>query len=326
MSDPPTAKAPGSKLAATGVDFTPTIHNDTYDFIKPEQSVNPMPGILALVQHIANLRFRFDLSGRAVIVTGASKGIGRDTAISFARAGASFIAIGARSPLDSLKLEIEAAAKKAGRQAPKVLILQLDVSDYASVESAAKSVETTFGRLDILVNNAGYAEPFASLTDSKPDEWKRSWEVNVFGVYHMTRAFLPLLLKTEGGLKEIMNIASIGALFVMPGGSGYQAGKLAVLRFTEFTNMEYPEILAYSIHPGAVLTELAKSLGEEMQHVLIDQPQLAADAIVFLSAERRQWLSGRYVSVTWDMKELSEKRKKIEDEDLLKVMMSVGLE
>lgn len=305
MSNSFAVRPPGSKLLASGADFTPTIHSDTYDYIKPEQ---------------------FDLSGRAVVVTGASKGIGRGTALSFAKAGASFIGIGARSSLDTLKSDIEAVAREAHKPVPKVIALQLDVADNASVESAAKEIESAFGRLDILVNNAGYLEPFVQLTESNPEEWKRSYEVNVFGVYHMTRAFLPLLLKTPDGLKEILNLSSIGANVVMPGGSGYQPGKLAVARFSEFTSAEYPEILAYSIHPGGVLTDLAKAMGKNMEHLLIDQPQLAADTMVFLSAQRRNWLKGRYVSVTWDMQELLGKREKIEAEDLLKTRLAVGSE
>jgi len=303
MSNPFDQRAPGSKLSFSGADYTSTIHNDTYDYIKPEQ---------------------FDLNQRAVFITGASKGIGRETAISFARAGASFIALGARSSLGSLESEIETAAKKAGKQAPKVLALQLDVANNDSVEKAAKEVENAWGRLDILINNAGYLEPFVKITESNPDDWKRSYEINVFGVYHMSRAFLPLLLKTEGGLKEILNITSIGAQLVMPGGSGYQPAKLAVLRFSEFISAEYPEVLSYAVHPGGVLTELAKGMGKHMEPMLTDSPQLAGDAITFLMAERRDWLKGRYVSVTWDMKELLAKRKQIVDEDLLKVRMAVG--
>ncbi|KAK5126414.1 hypothetical protein LTR85_010650 [Meristemomyces frigidus] len=303
MSHQSEGKESGSKLSSAGVDFTPTIHNDIYDYIKPEQ---------------------FNLNGRAVLITGASKGIDRETALSYAKAGASFIGIGARSSLDSLQGEIEETAKKAGRKVPKILALRLDVADNANVEQAAKETEAAFGRLDILINNAGYLEPFVKMTESNPEEWKRSYEVNVFGVYHMTRAFLPLLLKTPTGLKEVINLTSIGALMAMPGGSGYQPGKLAVLRFSEFISVEYPDILAYSIHPGGVMTDLAKQMGNEMEHLLTDEPQLAADTMVFLTAERRDWLTGRYVSATWDMEELLGKKEKIEAEDQLKMKLTVG--
>jgi len=135
---------------------------------------------------------------------------------------------------------------------------------------------------------------------------------------------MPLLLKTTDGLKQVLNLSSVGAHFTMPGGSAYQPTKLAVLRFSAFIGLEYPELLSYAIHPGGVQTELASNMGKQYEHLLIDTPQLSADSIVWLSAERRDWLQGRYVSVTWDMAELLEKRKKIEDEDLLKVRMAVA--
>lgn len=137
---------------------------------------------------------------------------------------------------------------------------------------------------------------------------------------------MPLLLKTANGLKEILNLTSIGALKAMQGGSSYAPGKLAVLRFSEFINVQYPDILAYSVHPGGVLTDLAKQMGKGVEHLLTDQPQLAADTMVFLTAERRDWLKGRYVSVTWDMAELERKREQIEEKDLLKMKLTVGFE
>lgn len=145
---------PKAKLSSTGADFTPTIHNDTYDFIKPDQ---------------------FDLKGRAVFVTGASKGIGRDTAISYARAGASQIAIAARTSMADLEPEMVAAASEANKTPPQILNLSVDVTSEQSVADAAKQVEQTFGRLDILVNNAGYLENFVPLAESKPDDWWRVW-------------------------------------------------------------------------------------------------------------------------------------------------------
>jgi len=121
------------QLNSNGINFVPTIHNDTYDSIRPEQ---------------------FNLSGRSVFITGASKGIGRETALSFARAGASLIGIGARSSLDDLTTEIATAAKNAGREAPRVVAVKLDVEDYGSAEAAAKEIERGVGRLDVLINNA----------------------------------------------------------------------------------------------------------------------------------------------------------------------------
>ena len=185
------------------MDFTKTQHHDTYEKIKPEQ---------------------FDLSGKAVFITGPSKGVGYAAALSFARAGASYIGLGARSDMSALEKEIQDAAKKAGRKPPKTLALKLDVTNQESVENAAEEVEGAFGRLDVLVNNAGYLEQFLPVADSKIDEYWTVWEINMKGVFLVTRAFLPLLLK--GGMKTILNTSSIGAHTITPGGSGYGRTRL----------------------------------------------------------------------------------------------------
>ncbi len=89
-----------------------------------------------------------------MFITGASKGIGRATAISYAKAGASAIAIGARSDLKSLEQDMKKAARDAGKKEPKILSVKVDVCDRDTIENAAKKIEKEFGRLDILVNNA----------------------------------------------------------------------------------------------------------------------------------------------------------------------------
>ena len=118
-----------------------------------------------------------NLSGKYVFISGASKGVGRATALAYAKAGAAGIGIGARSDLSSLKDEIQNAAKKAGKSAPKVVSVKLDVEDRASVEAAVKEIENGLGRLDILVNNAGYLEKAVPIVDSDPNEWWKVWTV-----------------------------------------------------------------------------------------------------------------------------------------------------
>lgn len=296
---------PTSKKLSHGGDFTPTTHNDTYDFINPTQ---------------------FDLAGRAVLVTGASKGIGRATCASFAKAGASFIALGARSPLEDTEKATLDAAEEAGRPTPKVLKLNIDVTSEESVAATAKEIESQFGKLDILVNNAGYLEPFCPIADSKVSEWWTSWEVNIKGVYLTIRALLPLLRKNSDGLKTILNTSSVGAHRLSPGASGYQTNKLAVARLSEFVCTEYDDVLCYSFHPGGVATELALGMPSYMHEYLSDTPELAGDSVVWYSAKRRDWLRGRWLSVQWDAKELEGMKERLVKEDLLKVRLDVGLE
>lgn len=152
---------------------------------------------------------------RCVFVTGASKGIGQRTAIAFAEAGASHIAIGARSNLDDVEAAILQGAAKGEHLPPQVLKIKLDVTDQESIESAAAGVLRAFGGLDFLINNAGYLETFVPISDSDTSEWWRTWEMNMRSIYLCTKMFLPVLLK--GGEKTIINIGSIGAHHFMPG-------------------------------------------------------------------------------------------------------------
>lgn len=284
-----------------GQNFTPTLHSTSYPAIDSAT--------------------KSDHSKHIVFITGASKGVGRATAISFAKAGAEGIAIGARSDLSSLETEIQEAAKAAGKTSPKVLPIKLDLLNHQSVKDAVQEVEKTFGRLDILINNAGYLAASQSIIDSDPDDWWQTFEVNIRGVYWMTREFLPLMFK--GGLKTIVNVASTGANSLRPGASGYQTSKFALLRFTEFTMTEYAEqgILAYCVHPGAVDTEMAKKLPAYLHKVLRDAPEVAGDSMCFLSQERREWLAGRYINCTWDIPEFLSKEQEIVENDKLKERM-----
>ena len=189
-------------------------------------------------------------------MTGANKGVGQATALSLAKAGAEGIVIAARKDLKSVEGAVRRAAKEAGRPEPKILILKLDVTSREDVEEAAKQVESTFGRLDILINNAGYLEEYHNIAETDPYDWWYSVEVNVKGTYLMSRSFIPILLK--GGDKTIVNLSSIGAHIIGPGGSAYVLSKTAILRFGEFVSAEYGDqgLVAFGVHPGGIQTEL----------------------------------------------------------------------
>ncbi|KAL8824566.1 MAG: hypothetical protein Q9191_004969 [Dirinaria sp. TL-2023a] len=242
---------------SAGQNFVPTNHHDTYPLISPLQS--PLP------------------SGFKVFITGASRGIGRATALSYAKAGASAIGIGARSNLSDLEQEIVKAAQDAGRkQVPKVLSVHLDVQEQGSVEKAAREVESQWGSVDVLVNNAGYMAKYEPMPESDPLEWWKTWEIST---------------------------------------------KFALLRISEFTNIEYGEqgIFAYSLHPGGVNTEMGRVMPQEMQDR--NTPELAGDTIAYLTRSRQDWLAGRYVSVHWDMGELFAMKEKILENDLLRMRL-----
>ena len=276
---------------------------DTYPFIDPTKA---------------------DLTGKSVLITGASKGIGKATAISFASAGCSKILLAARSDLADVELAVKDAATKAKRPQPLVQSLEVDVTSEVSVRAAAETAADVLGgSLDVLINNAGYLEAWKPIAESTPSEWWRTWEVNIKGTYLAAHYFLPLLLKSE--TKTIINISSGGAHVLFPGASGYQTTKFALCRLTEFIDKEYYQqgLITISLHPGGVRTELAMNLPADRQYVLTDTPELAADTLVWLSNQRRDWLSGRFASVSWDMEELEQKKQDILQRNLFKFRVTI---
>jgi NAD(P)-dependent dehydrogenase (short-subunit alcohol dehydrogenase family) len=177
--------------------------------------------------------------GKAILITGGNKGIGKGIAMSYAKAGASHIAITSRSDASAVADEIRDAALSAGRPKPTVLALQVDVLDKATVNVAAETVEHQWGRLDILISNAGFLARYERLLDSDDGEWWQSFETNIRGMYNIAKAFLPLMLR--GGDKTIISISSTGVMHYHNGGSSYQISKLALLRLTEFLMAEYAD-------------------------------------------------------------------------------------
>ncbi|KAF2437191.1 putative oxidoreductase [Tothia fuscella] len=286
------------------MNFVKTIHADTYPAIDPTNA---------------------DLTGKSVFITGASKGIGLAAAISFAKAGASKIAIAARTPLESVEKQVLSAAKDAGRDVPEVVCLTVDVSNKESVASAAQQLKGSWKSLDVLINNAGYLETWLPIAQSDPDEWWKTWEININGTYLTTHYFLPLL--TAALTSTIINVSSAGAHATHRGASAYQCTKLAICRFTEFLNEEYKDegVTAMAVHPGGVDTELAKGMPEFMHGYLTDTPELVGDTFVWLSRGGREWLGGRYASVTWDVEELEGRKDEVLKGELLKVRMAVEI-
>lgn len=286
--------------------MTAHVHNDTYPAISP---------------------LNFDLTSRAVFITGATRGLGQAMAVSFARAGASKIAIAARSDASETVEAVKAAAKEAGKPEPQILALKVSVSETESVNAAAEEIKEKFGRLDVVINNAGVlAARGTSIVDTDPEEWMSNFEINMKGPYLVMRAFIPLLLNTPGGSKTIATVSSVGAHCINQGLSGYQTSKLAVLRLTEFAQAEYGDqgLLTYCIHPGNIPTSMLGGKPEGiLAPVFVETPELSADSLVYLTSEKRDWLAGRYLNVTWDLPELMAKEEEIVKKDMLKVRLVV---
>jgi NADP-dependent 3-hydroxy acid dehydrogenase YdfG len=187
------------------------------------------------------------LEDRVALVTGASSGIGKATALRLAENGAQVV-VGARR-VDRLH-SLVARAHRGAMNA-----VELNVTSETSIHSVAEFVERQHGRLDILVNNAGVML-LARAAEASVDEWRAMIEVNLLGLMKMTHAMLPFLARSQSG--HVVNIASLAGRIANPGASGYAASKFGVVGFSESLRRELvaQRVRVTVIEPGAAATEL----------------------------------------------------------------------
>ena len=165
-----------------------------------------------------------DFKNKVVLITGASSGIGKQTAIEFAKLGSSIILVARR------KNKLEQVENELKQFNVNTLVCVCDVSKKDQVEELSKIVLQKFDSVDILVNNAGFAI-YGSVSDLSINEIESQMETNYFGMIYCVKNFLPLMLKKKSG--HIVNVASVGASFSVPGVSSYCATKFAMLGFSE---------------------------------------------------------------------------------------------
>ncbi|KAI0296914.1 NAD-P-binding protein [Multifurca ochricompacta] len=257
-----------------------TLHHDVYPAVDPSQL-------------ISNQAFQ----GKCVIVTGASRGIGEDAAFTFASAGASVVLV-ART-----ESQLDAVESRILEQVPNAQILKaaVDVMDPAKVEVAVTRAVERFGGVDVLVAAAGTARSMTvAFSQTDPYDWWNTLEINLRGVFNVVRYALPHLEKSHG---RIIAITSISSQLRVPFASDYCVSKHALTRFMEFVPIEHPKVLAFPIHPGAILTELSKATGYPAE-LFNDTVGLASAYILHLAAGNADWLNGRYSSACWDITEL----------------------
>ena len=191
-----------------------------------------------------------DLAGKVAVVTGGGRGIGRATALALAGAGAG-VCVCARTAE-----EIEAVADEVRRLGRPSLAVPCDVADAAQVRALADRTMATLGRADILVNNAGGGQEKSKVGADDVDRWRHTVEVNLIGLYLVTRAFLPHIIADGGG--KIINIGSGMGHAPVPGNSSYAVAKAGVWMFTQVLAREVWEqgVEVNEIVPGPVATRL----------------------------------------------------------------------
>jgi 3-oxoacyl-[acyl-carrier protein] reductase len=240
----------------------------------------------------------FSLNDKVVLVTGASQGIGRATALALAEAGAK-VAIAARSTekLASLAAEIAAAGGEA-------LAVPMDVADAAQVKTGFQQLLAKFGKIDILVNNAAITRDTLVLR-MKLEDWDAVLRTNLTGAYLCTQQALGAMLKQRAG--RIINISSVVAETGNAGQANYVASKAGLIGLTRAIAIEVASrnITVNAIAPGFIATPMTDPLSEELKDkmkAMIPLGRFGADrdvaaAIVFLASDEAGYITGQVLDV-----------------------------
>ncbi|MGN7388886.1 3-ketoacyl-ACP reductase [Sporosarcina sp. SAFN-015] len=193
------------------------------------------------------------IAGKVALITGAGRGIGRATALAFAKEGIHVGLVG--RTLENL----QRVAEELKQYDVKVAFAAADVADLDSIASAVESIRGELGPIDILVNNAGISK-FGSFMDLTPEEWTNIIDVNVKGVYYTTRAVLPEMIERNTG--DIINISSTAGQKGAPITSAYSASKAAVIGMSESLMLEVRKknIRVTTLTPSTVATDMAVEL------------------------------------------------------------------
>lgn len=244
----------------------------------------------------------FDLTGKVALVTGASSGMGKATAIALANQGAKVVVCARRmEKLEAVAAEIKSRGKEA-------LPVAMDVTNKAQVDAAVAAAVRTFGRLDILVNNAGALDysPFLTMTEEK---WDLIIDTNLKGYFYAAQAAAREMAKNKWG--RIINIASIAS-----GGAGigitnlvhYTASKGGVVGMTEALAAELGQynIRVNAIGPGGIDTEMTKgtdvsSIANRLSVKRLGKPEEIAAAVVYFASDEADYTTGTvlYIDGGW---------------------------
>jgi len=228
-----------------------------------------------------------EFQNKTVIVTGASIGIGKATAIEFAKGCANVCIVDVNSEgLESVKGEIE----KLGSC---VSVYVCDISDEAKVRAVTADVLARYGRIDVLVNNAGLwrgAKPFAETTS---DDWKRRIDVNILGLMYFTHAVLPTMIKKRYG--RIINVGSVAGTFGIQNMAAYSMTKGAVSSFTKALAKEVADvgITVNNVVPGSVRNEGAAKETDMCYMNRRGELEEFAYLISFLASDKAAYISGQ---------------------------------
>jgi NAD(P)-dependent dehydrogenase (short-subunit alcohol dehydrogenase family) len=236
------------------------------------------------------------LAGKVAIVTGGNAGIGEAIAQTFVREGAAVVITGRRQD------ELDRVVHEITRRNGKVIAVAGSVTDDRHVRAVVNEAIQRFGSLDILINNAGVGEFGRRLHELDDETWARVLDVNLTGVFRMTRAAVPEMLKRGRG--SIVNISSIASLVGIPYLPAYAASKGALDALTRAIAIDYARdgLRCNVVNPGLIATPMAAPLmaNPEQLNPILDhypirrpgKPEEVADMVLYLASDEAMWVTG----------------------------------
>jgi 3-oxoacyl-[acyl-carrier protein] reductase len=242
-----------------------------------------------------------DFKDKVVVVTGAAQGIGKRIAAQFARAKAKVVLF----DLDQSKLE---AAKAELADLTECELYPVNVTDLEKLTVVIDKVIDKFSKIDILVNNAGITKDSLALRLSE-DDWDQVLEVNLKGAFLASKVVLKKMLKQRNG--KIVNISSIIGIVGNPGQSNYSASKAGLIGLTKSLSKEVGArgINVNAVAPGYIETKMTENLPSKVKEEMLKRislkkfgsPKNVADAVLFLSSEAADYITGQVVIVDGGM-------------------------
>ena len=238
------------------------------------------------------------LDGKTAIVTGASRGIGRDIALTLAESGAAVAAVATKEEL--LKSLVAEIAAKGG----KALALPADLSKPGEADRVVEAAVKELGRLDVLVNNAGITRDNL-LIRMKDEEWDQVLQVNLTAAFRLTRAATKVMMRQKSG--RVINISSVSGITGNAGQANYAAAKAGLIAFTKTVAREFSSrnITANVVAPGFIDTDMTRSLGDKVKEEVLKRIPLGrfgtgrdiARTVLFLAGEGGDYITGQVLVV-----------------------------